>query len=751
MSETGSKEWRGINDFYFVRGDREPEPEALDTDEPVECSGDRNPEPECRITSLWIVEPEGGFRLNKPFEIRGRVENLHLHEISRKKVLLYPVGKYKGIEDVYVPEGIEVSIDSNNEFCGTCKYLFEAGPYTDDRNRPEGATWELFCRAEGPGAERSVKSGSVFFPRGEEVEYVSLRKGHYDEEGAANYDKPADGEHYVTGYIVKELQKYLVRFRYMPSGSEDGYFGEETDRAVRLFQEHAIKRRRMKCGEGKVFIVDKTLDQSGPDGIVGEKTRAELERWYSEDWVKPAPELYHGDYDDEGVARGRGKRGGEDYHVDTPVKDNQQLLQGIGLYEDSEVDGWFSDKTESAVEEFQRYASEGRFFKSDTDHTVVELDEKLTGYMRGVLDVPTQEKLKDVSDRGLKVPGEESYGGYELQKGDKDRIGKWGGAVRKAEGKYVEELQRDLFSLGYWITDGLKAYNPMVYDGDFGHGTYSGLKTFQYEHKDSYKLEVTGKLDRKSADALKECVRDKSFRRPGIKIDPNDIDDGYCKHAMEKPAKPERYYQLPPCVDGSYKRYGECKCSTGGELGDVYHNDIWGAKDTIDALISLAQKWKSENDTLEIGDISRWDAKKFSAHSSHLAGYSVDIRSDKVGAMQKGGVDNKSFDKDKSVKLAKMAISLGFKYIITKCPHVAAECNRKIIEEDRKNGIKMYVNLHNGHHHHYHLDFWRNGTKLKFPDDRYSERAYCKECVHKDSCFSEYNTIKKKDKEDKNG
>ena len=46
------------------------------------------------------------------------------------------------------------------------------------------------------------------------------------------------------------------------------------------------------------------------------------------------------------------------------------------------------------------------------------------------------------------------------------------------------------------------------------------------------------------------------------------------------------------------------------------------------------------------------------------------------------------------------------------------------------------------------MDFWQSGTKSEFPDDRYSERAYCKECVHKDSCDSDKNITKEKDKKE---
>jgi len=177
----------------------------------------------------------------------------------------------------------------------------------------------------------------------------------------------------------------------MPKGSEDGFFGEKTDKAVRLFQEHAIERGRMKAKEGKVFTVEKTLDQSGPDGIVGEKTRAELDRWYKENWVKPAPELYHGDYDDEGVAQGKGKRGGEDYHIETPVKQLQRGLKEKGFENVGADDGWFRDKTRDALVDFQSCAAETTRVVNGEP---VEVEVTFTGSATGIFDRATQEEYE---------------------------------------------------------------------------------------------------------------------------------------------------------------------------------------------------------------------------------------------------------------------------------------------------------------------------------------------------------------------
>ncbi len=152
-----------INDFYFVRGKKEagPDPEPFNDNSEEESVVEKAPDPEYSITSLTIIEPDSGFQINKPFDISGEVENLHLHAIKRKKILLYPAGVYKEKEDIFVPGGIEVFIDKNFKFRGICKYLFEPQAYVDDREKTEDAEWELYCTAEGTTAKETYKSESV--------------------------------------------------------------------------------------------------------------------------------------------------------------------------------------------------------------------------------------------------------------------------------------------------------------------------------------------------------------------------------------------------------------------------------------------------------------------------------------------------------------------------------------------------------------------------------------------------------------
>ncbi|NLW30009.1 MAG: hypothetical protein GXY77_00970, partial [Fibrobacter sp.] len=294
---------------------------------------------------------------------------------------------------------------------------------------------------------------------------------------------------------------------------------------------------------------------------------------------------------------------------------------------------------------------------------------------------------------------------------------------------------KDLFKLGYWITDGLKVPGigkAMVYDGCFGKGTYSGLKTFQYEHKDEYGLKVTGELDSKSAELIKKLIKKADFKRPGIPVEASSIPDGlFCVYANKKPSKPQRLFQLPPSPDHLYKRYGDVMSSTGGELGDVYHNDAWGTKEMIESLVELSKDWKENGDILEIGDISAWNCAAI-GHASHRDGHSVDIRSSKVGAMVKHDSPNHLYDKEKTVEFAKKAIDKGFKYVITLCPHVTRECNFLARKEELN---YVYINQIENHHNHLHMDYWISGSRVENPNIK---KSFCKNCPQRGTCDSRY-------------
>jgi len=157
----------------------------------------------------------------------------------------------------------------------------------------------------------------------------------------------------------------------------------------------------MKRSVGKTETTDTTLDQQAPDGIVGKKTRDELDKWLQNGWVKPIPTLRHGEYDDTGVQNGKGQRGGDDHHQGTPVVEAQQNLQKVGVYSDGAIDGWFFDKMLCGVKDFQSAAADATF---SVNGKTTQFDQKLTGYQKGEMCPKTQEYLKMVVDKGGVVP-----------------------------------------------------------------------------------------------------------------------------------------------------------------------------------------------------------------------------------------------------------------------------------------------------------------------------------------------------------
>jgi hypothetical protein len=157
----------------------------------------------------------------------------------------------------------------------------------------------------------------------------------------------------------------------------------------------------MKRSVGKTENTDKGLDQESPDGIVGEKTRDELDKWLNNNWIKPIPTLRHGEYDDTGVDNGKGKKGTDDHHQGTPVVEAQQNLQKVGLYLDFKIDGWFHDNMLCGVKDFQSAAADATFV---VDGKLTIFDQKLTGFRKEELCPATQDYLKMVVDKRGVVP-----------------------------------------------------------------------------------------------------------------------------------------------------------------------------------------------------------------------------------------------------------------------------------------------------------------------------------------------------------
>ncbi|MDG5817111.1 peptidoglycan-binding domain-containing protein, partial [Chitinispirillales bacterium ANBcel5] len=312
---------------------------------------------------------------------------------------------------------------------------------------------------------------------------------------------------------------------------------------------------------------------------------------------------------------------------------------------------------------------------------------------------------------------------YELRMGDNDSEKIWGGEIHGECGNFVKELKNDLFSLGYWVTEGLDATS--VFNGVFDHGLYSGLKTFQYEFKETKSLDVTGILDYKTSVLIKECINSRSFERPGVRVSLSNT---------------TRLYQLQP--SNYYKRYRArfpdyeiIKRSDGkrltGDLDDVFHNHLWRTKQTIEALEKLAEEWSkydgydADVDMVEIGDISTWLGGD-TRHNSHKDGQGVDIRAKSIGVLDRISY---KYDRSKTKSFIMLTKKVGFGRAITMCPDVIEYCNNK----SKNNGEGMFVTAIAGHQHHLHLDFGSSGRSVV---NEHKERGFCAKCQWKNSCDS---------------
>ncbi len=392
------KEWHDINEpGGFVRSSKtatEPRVREIEITDTEECGRAKEKFPaEYRFKWVRAVEPAQGFEIDKPYEIEGEVEELREIKLSRVKV--YPIGRYKGVEDRFYSGGIEAYIDGKSKrFRCRCRYLFEPDNYARDNSKSEDATWELIIRAEGKGAEREYESEPLVFPR--PVKFQELRRGDYDEEGVKRYGKPEGGEEYKRNGVVQSLQRDLILLGFLPKGSDDGAYGDKTEAAVKSFQEYACKPERMRRKVGKIEKADKVPEGLEINGVVDKRTRDEIDKWIQREWVKPLPFLRKGDVDDEGVRNGKGKRGGDEHYEGDIVVRLQRELQKVKAYF-GKIDGWFWDKMKEAVERFQEAAVEGKFVVNGEEK---EIGEKLTGHFKGVLDAPTQEMLKKVAEMG---------------------------------------------------------------------------------------------------------------------------------------------------------------------------------------------------------------------------------------------------------------------------------------------------------------------------------------------------------------
>jgi hypothetical protein len=308
--------------------------------------------------------------------------------------------------------------------------------------------------------------------------------------------------------------------------------------------------------------------------------------------------------------------------------------------------------------------------------------------------------------------------------------------------KYVKVLREDLFNLGYWSVDLTLHPDDYSFSPTFDRFLHDAIKTFQFEHKSVPGIKVDGIVNTVTAQAILDAYNEsilveKEYSRPGV--------------IAEKFDSNVRFYQLPPSKNKTYKRYGEKLVKmAGSEMGNCIGNDIWGTREAIDAIISVADAWlqkgytvtiadKEIKDILNIGDISLWCGGDHPEHKAHENGKGIDIRTYLAGAMEMGGSANHYFDRDKSVELALIAQMWGFTRMYTMCPYVTENANKNAGKGNE------FVTQVEPHMHHFHVDFETNyslGNRKNILKENIFAHSYCSKCKHKPSCpFSISNYI----------
>ena len=362
--------------------------DTADTDAPAQ-----EPEkPLIKLSEGKFVPPAEGAAINKKCPVQVNVEYLDESAKSMQKVTFSLYANYQdAVSNLsHYVDGYEKSGVAQAEMT-----MYPPPGYK------EGDNVDYFFKAEHIRGEKIIDSEDLTLPM--ETKSIILQKGDYDENGAAAYNKDQSGDNFKPNNVVKKLQGDLIRTIFLPKGSDDGFFGDQTDKALRCFEDYAIKPDRMKQKVGKLEKADKTLEKPQPDGIFDQKTKDELDKWLNYCWIKPIPPLRLGDFDDEGVKNNKGKRGGEDYFQGTLVLDLHKLLATVGTYL-GQHDGWFGDITHSALKLFQDHASKGDMVDINGNPIQLPEQDRLKGHTVGVADAPTQEALKQCQEKKIKVP-----------------------------------------------------------------------------------------------------------------------------------------------------------------------------------------------------------------------------------------------------------------------------------------------------------------------------------------------------------
>jgi GH24 family phage-related lysozyme (muramidase)/peptidoglycan hydrolase-like protein with peptidoglycan-binding domain len=212
-----------------------------------------------------------------------------------------------------------------------------------------------------------------------------LKKGTFDDKACELCNKKTSDTGYVPGKPITKLQQTLIDMGFLKQDKPDGDFGEKTEQAMKDFQTAALKKDRL-CKNCTDLTKAPSITYTGTsDGIYGEHSDTEMTLWTNKNWIKPVKSFKKGDSGPE-------------------LQNFQTTLQDIGVYIDRAVDGWFWNKMQDALNQFQEAAEKGKFIING----VLTDIEKLTGHHKGDLCPKTQDHLKMVKDKGGKVPSQKA-------------------------------------------------------------------------------------------------------------------------------------------------------------------------------------------------------------------------------------------------------------------------------------------------------------------------------------------------------
>ena len=411
-------ELHDINSFFFRKkkkptDDEKPKKRTTGVDESPPTKKEPAPA-EVRFVSAKF-EPHSvyGYTPNKEAVISGSIEFIRKTKLTKLTLELFAIYNNK-------EENLQIKVNKygTTEIDTNKKFKFSGVPLYYHNDYPTANSKELFNDAVTYKAVISHKHHekplevTIKFPDSN-VKPVDLKKGMYDTKAhnAKPGKYPADpAQGYIEGPKVFDLQQMLEALHYLPKGLADGAFGDKTDEAVKAFQGDSTRKLRLQRGVDKLIELQSITFTSNIYGIVNQKTRDELMIWKRDNYQRPIPELYEHDFDTEATDRQiKSKNESGFFDKGKPVLSIQNYLQKIGVYVDCKADGWFGPKMKEAVGIFQDAAAKGKFVVSGVE---TELEEKLTGFKRGVLDVWTQVHLKRVVEKGGKVAKAQDYARY---------------------------------------------------------------------------------------------------------------------------------------------------------------------------------------------------------------------------------------------------------------------------------------------------------------------------------------------------